>query len=54
MAPVLARLLSGVTPTDAVTLTGGVSLLLVVIAVAACTVPARRAARIQPLEAIRE
>jgi ABC-type lipoprotein release transport system permease subunit len=53
VAPVLSRLLSGVTPTDAMTL-WAVSLLLVVIAVAACIVPARRAARIQPLEAIRE
>jgi ABC-type antimicrobial peptide transport system permease subunit len=47
----MASLLYGVAPTDPVTF-GGVALLLMVVAVAACFFPARRAARVQPVEAL--
>jgi len=40
-----------VAPTDPVTF-GGVALLLMVVALAACFFPARRAARVQPVEAL--
>jgi len=47
----MASLLYGVAPTDPVTF-GGVALLLMVVALAACFFPARRAARVQPVEAL--
>ncbi len=47
----MASLLYGVAPTDPVTF-GSVALLLMVVAVAACFFPARRAARVQPVEAL--
>lgn len=49
---VVARLLYGITPTDLPTF-GGVSLVLVVVALAACGVPAFRASRTDPIVALR-
>jgi len=49
---VLRALLYGIGPTDPVTFAVAV-LLLVVVALAACLVPARRAAKIAPIEALR-
>ncbi|HEX8137722.1 MAG TPA: FtsX-like permease family protein, partial [Pyrinomonadaceae bacterium] len=49
---VMASLLYGVTPTDALTF-AAVALLLIVIALVACLIPARRAARVDPMEALR-
>jgi len=55
-AVALTRLLNSflfeVTPTDPITL-GGVALLLASAALIACYVPARRAARIDPIAALR-
>jgi putative ABC transport system permease protein len=53
LGPLLRGLLFGVKPTDPVTLLG-VSLLLAGVAVVACAIPGRRAARIEPLEALRQ
>jgi putative ABC transport system permease protein len=49
---VLERLLFGVKPSDPATL-GAVAILLLVVAGVACYIPARRAARIDPLAALR-
>ena len=48
----VSSLLFGLNPTDAVTI-AGVVLLMVLIAIAAATAPARRAARVDPLSALR-
>jgi len=52
MTRVIRSLLFGVTPTDTVTFIV-VSLMLVLIALIACTAPARRATRVDPLIALR-
>jgi ABC-type antimicrobial peptide transport system permease subunit len=51
MTRVLEKLLFGVKPSDPATL-GGVAFLLLVVAGVACYIPARRAARIDPLAAL--
>jgi putative ABC transport system permease protein len=52
-APFVGDLLFGLAPTDAATLAGA-GLVMLLVAVAACVLPARRAVRIDPLAAIRE
>jgi ABC-type antimicrobial peptide transport system permease subunit len=49
----LSSLLFEITPSDPVTFSA-VSLLLLVVALIACWIPARRAARIDPIQALRE
>ncbi len=53
LARVLKSLLYGVTPFDPLTL-GAVAVLLSLIALLACWLPARRAAALNPLVALRE
>ena len=48
----MATLLFNVSPTDPITF-GVIGVLLVIVAVAACYLPARRAARVDPMEALR-
>jgi putative ABC transport system permease protein len=52
LGKVLTTLLYGITPTDVATF-AGVAALLVAVVLIACLVPARRAVRIDPLEALR-
>ncbi|HET7617489.1 MAG TPA: hypothetical protein VFK20_03190 [Vicinamibacterales bacterium] len=51
--PGLQQFIYGVSPSDPSSIAGA-ALVLVVVSVAACAVPARRALRIQPTEAMRE
>jgi len=54
---VITRLISslfyGVSPTDPLTFSG-VTMLLVVVGIAACYIPARRILRVDPLRALRQ
>jgi len=52
LSRLIVSVLYGVTSTDVVTLLG-VPLILLVVAIAACYIPARRATRVDPLVALR-
>lgn len=52
VAKVLSSVFFGITPGDALTF-GGVAALLALVALAACWVPARRAAKVDPMRALR-
>jgi putative ABC transport system permease protein len=52
LAGLLSRLIYGVSPTDPLTF-GAVALLLAVVALLACLIPAWQAARVEPLESLR-
>ncbi len=52
MGGVLARLIYGVSETDPLTYLA-VALLLTAVALGACAIPAYRAARVEPVEALR-
>ncbi len=53
ISPLLSKLLYGVTPTDPLTF-GSSALILLAVAALACWVPSRRAARIDPMRALRQ